>query len=90
MPRKKTPTVDELLQPQHSGVSAIPVEVPPLPAPVALEFHYRYHDGLSNRVWRSDWAGDAFEIIDIPSFNRFRIMLKKFGVSMVFHDLEED
>jgi len=53
------------------------------PVPVALEFHFRDHDMEHKRVWRPDWASDAFEVIDNQSFNRFRVMLKRFSVPMV-------
>lgn len=58
--------------------------------PPHFELHYRDHDIAHVRVWMAGWAGDAFEVIDRASWNRFKVMLKRFGNTPVYHGQEDD
>lgn len=40
------------------------------------------------RVWREDWAGDAFEVVDFVHFDHVRWFCDKFGIPL--EEAEDD
>lgn len=51
-----------------------------------LEWRWRVHDGYNYRVWRTDWAGDAFEIFTSGKFAELLEASKRLGIPIVEAD----
>lgn len=49
---------------------------------------YYLQDRDNYRVWRNDWAGDMFEVLDKTSFNEMMKICQRFGI--LFVNIEED
>lgn len=60
------------------------------PVPLVLEWHWRDHSLTHKRMWRSDWGGDTFELIENDSFKRFRVMSSRLHVPLVDKNGDED
>lgn len=52
------------------------------PAPIV--FYWCWHDTAQQqrRLWRSDWAGDAFDILTPAEFEARRLELEKSGFNV--------
>lgn len=50
------------------------------PKPQPFGFEWRPHLRTSYRVWRTDWAGDQFEIVTIAEFYVLEAMCKRFSI----------
>jgi hypothetical protein len=57
-----------------------------------LKFYYRDHDsnGSRIRVWRSDWAGDQFNIVDREQFDNIVTALAEFSIVMIDAEGQEE
>lgn len=42
-------------------------------------FEWRFHDDTHRRVWRTDWEGDQFEILDEEEFRAFLKFARRFS-----------
>lgn len=63
-----------------------------LPKSPEFALHWRLHTSSEfgpRRVWRSDWAGDQFEVLPLANFIILEGYCRQFAVPMVFHDTNE-
>jgi len=63
-------------------VEAIRPKVHPLNKPIII-LQAREHDESSMRVWRTDWASDQFEIMELQDFNNFNYYLSTFNLPQI-------
>ncbi len=49
-----------------------------------LQLWYRDHcsGGNQKRVWRDDWAGDVFEVLDAPTFIALKNVCSMFNIPL--------
>lgn len=60
------------------------------PAPTAEPFalHYRT-DGDTWRVWRSDWFGDQFEVLEGEQIFHLQQLAKRLSIPLIDHSNED-
>jgi hypothetical protein len=46
---------------------------------MGLHFGWRWHNQTDRRVWRSDWSGDQFEILDEKAFAALEYFALRWG-----------
>lgn len=57
--------------------------------PPPLEIHYR-KDRSVYRVWRNDWAGDQFNVVEWNHLARIEYTCKLFGIPFVDKTGDDD
>lgn len=48
----------------------------------AFAMQWRWHHDALRRVWRTDWSGDMFEILDQREFRELRTVARRFSFSL--------
>lgn len=47
-----------------------------------LEIVWRWHDSNIRRIWRSDWFGDQFELVNQADFDKISWFCSKFNITL--------
>lgn len=58
----------------------------PLKIQQMVSLYWRPHrssDEGGYRVWRGDWIGDCFEVLDEVQFNQLRVVATRFSIRLV-------
>lgn len=48
-----------------------------------IHFEWRWHDNMLRRVWRTDWFGDQFELLNEGQFQRLLVVAQQFSFKVV-------
>lgn len=60
------------------------------PAPITICYRQHDGDGKSLRVWRSDWGGDQFNLVEKETFTFIEQTFKTFGFAVREYVQDED